>query len=284
VTLDELERNPEYAALLAGVLQNPDEDLRRLVLADWLGDRGQEDRAEFIRLQVDAWAVDPDEPEGTWNARSGRIFELLRAHHEWVPDFGPRFRVNVRSGYKVELYDDADETVRVEFRRGLVREVACDLGRWVGTECECGGAVPCEMCRGTGWTDAASSSGGAVRCPHYDPDDEMGGNRCVGPCGLCRGVGRVDDAGRRLVRTQPVESLAFPGVTPYAARFDTVFGWHRDSSVASGVPACLFFLLDGFHEGSGLVKWYRKSDAAVAALQRAALKLARETDYDPTGP
>src|SRR5215203_3911185 len=38
-------------ALIAAILANPDEDTPRLVYADWLQEHGDEERAEFIRLQ-----------------------------------------------------------------------------------------------------------------------------------------------------------------------------------------------------------------------------------------
>ena len=40
-------------ALLAAVLADPDADLPRLVYADWLEERGEAERAEFIRVQVE---------------------------------------------------------------------------------------------------------------------------------------------------------------------------------------------------------------------------------------
>ena len=48
--------HPDYRALLAGVCETPDDDLPRLVLADWLdelGDAASAARAEFIRAQVE---------------------------------------------------------------------------------------------------------------------------------------------------------------------------------------------------------------------------------------
>lgn len=42
----------EEQALLAAVVATPDDDLPRLVLADWLDEHGQEERAEFIRVQI----------------------------------------------------------------------------------------------------------------------------------------------------------------------------------------------------------------------------------------
>jgi uncharacterized protein (TIGR02996 family) len=40
-------------ALLAAIIANPDDDLPRLVYADWLDENGQPDRAEFIRVQIE---------------------------------------------------------------------------------------------------------------------------------------------------------------------------------------------------------------------------------------
>lgn len=40
-------------ALLAAVLANPEEDLPRLVYADWLDDNGKADRAKFIRASIE---------------------------------------------------------------------------------------------------------------------------------------------------------------------------------------------------------------------------------------
>jgi uncharacterized protein (TIGR02996 family) len=39
-------------AFLEAIIENPNDDAPRLMLADWLDERGQADRAEFIRLQI----------------------------------------------------------------------------------------------------------------------------------------------------------------------------------------------------------------------------------------
>jgi uncharacterized protein (TIGR02996 family) len=41
----------EREALFRAVCENPDDDTARLVFADWLQEHGEEERAEFIRLQ-----------------------------------------------------------------------------------------------------------------------------------------------------------------------------------------------------------------------------------------
>src|SRR5213078_3097387 len=42
------------AALLAAIRQAPADDAPRLVYADWLDEHGQPERAEFIRVQIEA--------------------------------------------------------------------------------------------------------------------------------------------------------------------------------------------------------------------------------------
>ena len=52
--------------LLQAVLDDPDDDAPRLVYADWLQERGRpgdEDRAEFIRLQVQLAGMEPGDPK-----------------------------------------------------------------------------------------------------------------------------------------------------------------------------------------------------------------------------
>src|SRR5262245_34964824 len=42
-----------YPAFLAAIRDAPDDDLPRLVCADWLEDDSQADRAEFVRVQIE---------------------------------------------------------------------------------------------------------------------------------------------------------------------------------------------------------------------------------------
>jgi uncharacterized protein (TIGR02996 family) len=84
--------NPELKALLLGCKEAPEEDEPRQILADWLEEQGEADRAEFVRLQLrlpqDEWLIgprqfagpDPDESEVV-----GRAWELWRRHRaEWL--------------------------------------------------------------------------------------------------------------------------------------------------------------------------------------------------------
>jgi uncharacterized protein (TIGR02996 family) len=51
-------------AILQAVLAEPDDDAPRLIYADWLADNGQEDRAEFIRLQLELFRLPTNDARG----------------------------------------------------------------------------------------------------------------------------------------------------------------------------------------------------------------------------
>lgn len=78
---------PDEQALLAAVHADPDDDLPRLVYADWLEERGGEAevaRAEFIRLHVRLATLDERDPK--YDALDRRCRELLERH--WVATGG----------------------------------------------------------------------------------------------------------------------------------------------------------------------------------------------------
>ena len=62
MTADEL-------ALLRGVEASPDDDLPRLVYADWLDEQGRHARAEFIRVQCELASIERRLPGMTHNEK-----------------------------------------------------------------------------------------------------------------------------------------------------------------------------------------------------------------------
>ena len=77
-------------ALMAAILANPDEDTPRLVLADWLdehGDKHDQARAEFIRLQIE------ERPPRRGSQRDELVqktTELVKKHRKkWLAPLGP---------------------------------------------------------------------------------------------------------------------------------------------------------------------------------------------------
>lgn len=118
----------DEAALLAGVLARPDDDLPRLVLADWLDENGKSDRAEFIRAQCHA----PD-------ANAFRLYVSNVYGHEFRE--GPPYAT---LWGREPLSDDLPARAaffadwcrwpvgaRLMYRRGFVEAVACPAADWV---------------------------------------------------------------------------------------------------------------------------------------------------------
>ena len=79
-------------AFLSAIARRPEDDLPRLMFADWLDEHGDPDRAEFIRLQCGASPTDADHR---------RMDELAAMHRTaWIsPLAGCAFQVEFRRGF-----------------------------------------------------------------------------------------------------------------------------------------------------------------------------------------
>jgi uncharacterized protein (TIGR02996 family) len=71
----------EHAAFLNAVMERPDDDLPRLVYADYLEEAGDVERAEFIRVQLELSNSEEDNPDRPW--LEYRAEELSKGHAEW---------------------------------------------------------------------------------------------------------------------------------------------------------------------------------------------------------
>jgi uncharacterized protein (TIGR02996 family) len=149
--------HPDWLALVAAIRATPDDDLPRLVAADWLEEHGEPERAEFIRLQC--------ELEPMRYVTIGD--QTLRQH--WLQDrerelfsvycwFTPPSRKWVyREGNPLRVVD-VEEQVALTVRRGYFDEACCRIRDWTGGACDgplcVGGWVTperrCENCRGVG--------------------------------------------------------------------------------------------------------------------------------------
>jgi uncharacterized protein (TIGR02996 family) len=98
-------------AFLHAIIDNPDDDLPRLVYADWLDEHGDAARAEFIRVQVELARLAWHDPPAERLRRRQR--ELLAEHQA---------RWTWRLGEFVASF---------EFRRGFVESVSLDAGAFV---------------------------------------------------------------------------------------------------------------------------------------------------------
>jgi uncharacterized protein (TIGR02996 family) len=117
----------EQDALLAAVLDAPDDDAPRLVYADWLDEHGQPDRAEFIRVQIERARLPPDDPRA--QALEAREAALVRTHREaWLkelPAWTRSYCVHQR-GFAASVKATAREFLKGAaglFRRAPIRRV-----------------------------------------------------------------------------------------------------------------------------------------------------------------
>ncbi len=94
----------ERDALLRAICESPDEDTPRLVFADWLDERGQPERAEFIRLQVRFAALHRFAAGGAEEVRSQE--RAIWAEHQ--------------AAFRAELPQVGGVTWFPEFHRGFV--------------------------------------------------------------------------------------------------------------------------------------------------------------------
>src|SRR4051794_19420115 len=79
---------PDDDAFLRAIIDNPDDDLPRLVYADWLDEHGDPDRAEFIRVQCELVRIRDEEVAPVRGRLRRRQEELLERNEErWLAPF-----------------------------------------------------------------------------------------------------------------------------------------------------------------------------------------------------
>lgn len=98
----------DEAGLLDAIVREPDDDLHRLVYADWLEEQGHDARAEFIRVQLER--ARPDTEESRLKALIRREKALLAQNgRRWAKPFRPRLtRLGYRRGFVERASADAE--------------------------------------------------------------------------------------------------------------------------------------------------------------------------------
>ncbi len=157
---------------IADIIEHPADDTPRLIYADYLEENGQEERGEFIRVQIELAHIGglhpPADDEDRAIIRRAKALrrrerELLSEHYiGWIKQVHPNGFTSV-------------------FRRGFVTAITCSFVDWCGGECP--------ACRGCGRQE------GELFAPDY------------GPCPLCHGTGRTGAHGPALVRAAPLERV-----------------------------------------------------------------------------
>jgi uncharacterized protein (TIGR02996 family) len=124
--------DPEYLTLLKAVCAAPDDDTPRLVVADWLQEHDNGDRAAFIRVQVELARLEATGQGQTPAAEALRKREYASLGPRstlrplWAMEDAPglvRWQGSL-GGFSV---DGAD---RVGYRRGFVEKVTSPAAEW----------------------------------------------------------------------------------------------------------------------------------------------------------
>jgi uncharacterized protein (TIGR02996 family) len=273
----ELELNVGHEPFLRAIISNPADDGPRLVYADWLDERGQPERAEFIRLQIELMKAHKCKaPAYTgagvlecaeWNARHPscndwcvpcasrrelrhREQELLKANWQSWVDFQTERAIycdgvgSASEGFK------SGKGIVARFRRGFVAKVELTSTEFVGGRCG--------QCNGTGWV----------------------GVRREYACFHCLGTGYTRGLAQQLAECCPLEEVVLTDLEPYQAG-DREWRWFEPFAVSerpkSNVLRFLYDRMSGppyFRSIYGY-KSYESEAIALNALSDACVKYAR---------
>lgn len=115
-------------ALIADIIAHPDDDLRRLVFADWLEENGEQERAEVILLMIKGRKT-----KGGFIDTRTRHFKKLQ---KLIAGLHPgSFRVigtNKSWGHPPAVCVDLFRpTTRLTYTRGLIFRADCQLATWM---------------------------------------------------------------------------------------------------------------------------------------------------------
>lgn len=128
-------------ALLAAIVASPDDDLPRLVYADWLEEDGQLERAQFIRTAVEYDRIGRADPKKEpvyiehWDRRHalGYQLKLMKAAftaHDWFP-CTKMIPKPPRQITKVKKRDYSSSCPDFGWDRGFIVRVTCRLQGWL---------------------------------------------------------------------------------------------------------------------------------------------------------
>lgn len=300
-----------HDGLMSAILADPADDAPHLVFADWLEERGDVERAEFVRVQVEL-ARTKVRPNGHTDfggvARpfvnedrdctrpDCRACALRRREREL---FGPNqfdwfkrgdqwfqscvFRLDART------IGPRPEVSVFDVRRGWPSAVSLSLTSLVGGPCgTCEGRRwdygECRVCGATPDDDGEVFHGRGC----YTLDENGGGSEFPEPCPACSGTGRTPGIAAKLA-SLPLESVRIVDREPVGLINEDVtrhWRWDDDGNHPQHgreyIPTELAEFLGKpsvtapSHARVGYKRWdYSTADAALDALSTASLRFIR---------
>jgi uncharacterized protein (TIGR02996 family) len=137
----------ERTALLANILENPEDDAPRLVYSDWLEENNQGARAEFIRTQCEL--ARKKERERGYDSLKKKEKKLLRQHE---------------AAFKEELPEWARASA--VFRRGFSAAVTCGVNTFVSQGADLVAVTPLESLSHSVSDVGDQGAQALAKCPH----------------------------------------------------------------------------------------------------------------------
>jgi uncharacterized protein (TIGR02996 family) len=253
-----------YNALLGAIIDSPDDDLPRLVMADFFEESGFPERGEFIRIQCDEnllkWKRDQDATDCSWGGTCDCIgHRLYRREYAMWMEFGREWFGDMVLCLDFDGFGDmSPQAVALLVDRGFPHTARGPLDWWVGGTCV--------GCQGNGFQTVGRFDGSV------GPDS--------GPCHWCGGTGRTPANGPELVRKWPLTAVVATCRAPHQHNVDGIFSWFPTER-ASGknpqmVPDDVWALIAGGEYNRDLHGVsFRDRKSADKALSDALLKWAR---------
>ena len=110
----------EHEALLRNIIKKPDDDAPRLIYADWLEEQGQEERAEFIRVQC--------KREKVW--QYPHLLQLKQREKELLDGWAVPEKIRNWSAWAGDFLTNAAGDTGLLFYRGFVTEIVLTCQSW----------------------------------------------------------------------------------------------------------------------------------------------------------
>lgn len=129
----------EEEALLEAIRNEPEDDTPRLVLADWYAENGQEDRGEFVRIQIELAAsakrMDSVRPANFLREHK-TTHDLQRREQSLCAAGAHGIRIpGLVAGLSVDYFGHLHDRQLLLFRRGFPDAVRLTLLRFCGGPC-----------------------------------------------------------------------------------------------------------------------------------------------------
>lgn len=273
------------AGFLEAIIAEPERDDLRLIMADWLEDNGQSERARVIRLGIEEDAINSgcvtvlrkpcDGTRSEWCIRCRLICEARQligafpAHPCWlgkpdpVLDTHPHRDVPSDGGVLLRAFGLGVEPITFAFHRGFPSSVTCPTAAWVGRRCE--------RCDGAGRRTIRRT--------------EVGPTTRVTACLDCRGSGRVGGHGAACTKAAPVTRVVLSDREPLRSHVQPErWGWwtylrrDRELTAPHDLPECLWQSMKAERLGDERDygwKVFLSREAALSALSDAAILWAK---------